>query len=535
MRPEAVVIRGGTVYDGSGAPGVEADVVVRGDRIAAVGPGAGDAVAGARVIDATGRAVAPGFIDIHTHSDVVPFMREPQPFKVLQGVTTEVVGNCGNSAAPLVDDDAVRAHRPMSSTDAAGVSSWPRDLAGYLDAAEAAGPTNHLASLVGHHTLRISANGMDERLRPGALQRMVELADEAFAQGAFGLSTGLLYAPGSYADEAEVEALVAVAARWQRVYTTHMRDEGDGLSGALAEAIGVARRTGARLQISHCKAAGRRNAGRGAELLETMRRARAEGVDVFGDQYPYTTGESFLTALLPASAQAGGRDALRERLADPQTRAQLLAQAERGGAGSGAWHQTTPEGISISMHRDTSLLGRTLAELAAASGRAPFDELARLITADPAAMMVYELMDEGDVRRILADPLIAIGSDNSVPVGNAHQRGWGCFPRVLGEYVRERGLLELGEAVRRMTSLPARIIGLPGRGHLRAGAIADVVVFDPRTVGHRGSPARPWVTPDGIVATLLAGRPVVEDGEFTGERAGRVLRAGMPEPAGSGR
>jgi N-acyl-D-aspartate/D-glutamate deacylase len=528
-----LVLRGGTVVDGTGAAPVVADVALAGDRIAAVGPGLA-APAGARVLDVRGLVVAPGFVDAHTHSDVVPFMAEPQPFKVLQGVTTEVVGNCGNSAAPLVDERAVDLHQPISSTVAAGVGRHrPRTFAEYLDAVERHGPTNHVASLVGHSTLRISANGMAERLAPGALDRMVALAEGAFAEGAFGLSSGLIYAPGVYADADEVAALAAVAARWGRPYATHMRDEGDGLADSLAETFGVARRTGVRVQVSHCKAAGRRNHGRAGELLAALRAARAEGIDVHGDAYPYTTGESFLTALLPAEAQVGGRAALVALLSDPATRAALAARALAGGPGAGSWTQTTPAGVLLSMHADTALLGRSVAEVAAERGLDPWDALCDLVLADPGAMMVYELMAEADVREILADPLVAVGSDNSVPVGHAHQRGWGCFPTVLGRYVRDLGVLDLPEAVRSMTSLAVDALGLPGRGRLLPGLVADVAVVDPATVGHAGTPQRPWERPTGVRYTVLAGRVVVDDGEFTGVRAGRVLRAGRPEPTGA--
>jgi len=527
-----LVIRGGLVLDGFGAPAVPADVAISGDRIAAVGQDL--PLRGRREIDAAGRYVAPGFIDPHTHSDVVPLMAEPQPFKLHQGVTTEIVGNCGNSAAPLVDERTVELHRPISSTVVAGVGSHPRDFAGYLDEIEAAGPTNHVASLVGHHTLRMSANGMDVALGEGALERMTRLADAAFAAGAYGLSTGLIYAPGSYADADEIAALARVAYRWQRPYATHMRDEGHGLAASVAETLDVARRAGVRVQISHCKAAGLPNHGRGPELLRLMHEGREAGVDVYGDQYPYTTGETFLGALLPAAMHEGGPAALVERLGDAGRRAEWLALAESGAHGApraGSWHQTTPDGIMISMHRDGSLQGETIAEVAAARGIPAWDALCEVVLADPAAMMVYRLMSEDDVRAIMADPLIAIGSDNSVPVGFAHQRGWGCFPTVLGTYVRDEGVLTVEEAVRKMTSLTARQFGLAGRGFLAEGAIADVVVFDLGTVGHAGSPTEPWVRPAGVPYVVLAGAVAIDDGEFSGRRDGRVLRAGHPEPA----
>lgn len=540
MSPEPVVdllLIGGEVLDGLGTPAVRADVAVTGDRVVAIG--ADLRVRARRVLDVSGHVVAPGFIDPHTHSDVVPLMADPQPFKLYQGVTTEVVGNCGNSAAPLVDQTAVEHHRPISSTVKAGVTSHPRTFADYLDEIEAAGPTNHVASLVGHHTLRMSANGMAVDLAEGALHRMTALAQEAFAAGAVGLSTGLIYAPGSYGDVEEVSALAHVASRWQRPYATHLRDEGDRLVDGLGEAIEVARRTRVRLQVSHCKVAGRRNHGRAAELLELLRAARAEGLDVLGDAYPYTTGETFLAALLPSAVQEGGPEALRARLSDADERARWFEIAAAGvppvGGGSpGAWHQTTPEGVTVSMHSDAAVQGRTLAEQAQVLGVSAWDAVCATVLADPSAMMVYELMSAADVEEILADPLVAIGSDNSIPVGLAHQRAWGCFPKVLAHGVRERGLLTLPEAVRKMTSASAAQFGLVGRGVLAVGAIADLAVFDPATVDHPGaSPKNPAVRPSGIPYVVLAGEVVVDGGEFTGARRGRVLRAGHPERSSS--
>jgi N-acyl-D-aspartate/D-glutamate deacylase len=532
-----LLLRGGEVLDGLGSPAVRADVAILGDRVVAVG--AGLDVDATRVLDVTGLVVAPGFIDPHTHSDVVPLMAEPQPFKLYQGVTTEVVGNCGNSAAPLVDETAVANHRPISSTVKAGVTSHPRTFAGYLDEIEAAGPTNHVASLVGHHTLRMSANGMAVALADGALERMVELADEAFAAGAVGFSTGLIYAPGSYGDVEEVSALAQVAARWQRPYATHLRDEGDRLLDGLGEAVEVARRTRVRLQVSHCKVAGARNHGRAGELLEVLRSARAEGLDVLGDQYPYTTGETFLAALFPSAVQQGGPDAMAARLSDPAERQRwfdtaVAGEPPAGGGSPGSWHQTTPAGVTVSMHTDASVQGTTLAELAAVLGLSPWDALCETVLADPSAMMVYELMSPADVDTILADPLIAVGSDNSIPVGLAHQRAWGCFPTVLAHGVRETGLLSLPEAVRKMTSASAAQFGLVGRGVLAPGAVADVAVFDPATVAHPGaSPRNPSARPSGIPYVVLAGEVVVDGGEFTGVRHGRVLRAGHPERSAS--
>jgi N-acyl-D-aspartate/D-glutamate deacylase len=281
--------------------------------------------------------------------------------------------------------------------------------------------------------------------------------------------------------------------------------------------------------------AGRHEHGRAEELLEVLRTARAEGLDVRGDQYPYTTGETFVAALLPSAVQQGGAGRMLARLSDPQERETWRLLAEKAeppaeGGSPGSWHQTTPAGVMVSMHSDPEVQGSTLAELAEQRGITAWDALCEVVISDPSSMMVYELMAQDDVHRILADPLIMIGSDNSIPVGLAHQRAWGCFPTVLGPAVRDWGILTLQEAVRKMTSATAMQFGLVDRGVLASGAIADVVVFDPATVGHPDAdPAHPDARPTGIAFVVLAGAVVIDGGEFTGERRGRVLRAGHAE------
>ncbi|MBV1853029.1 N-acyl-D-amino-acid deacylase family protein [Catellatospora tritici] len=514
-----LVLRGGTVYDGLGGPGVRADVAVDGDQVTAVGEDLGPA---RRVLDVDGLAVAPGFLDPHSHSDPVPLMADAQPFKLHQGVTTEIVGNCGFSFAPL-DAATIEAAGPLFAELAGGVPVLPRDFAGYLADAQAAGPTNHLAVLVGHNTLRAYANGMDEKLRPGALARMCELADAAFAAGAVGLSSGLIYPPGSYADTDELVALARVAHRWNRPYATHMRNEDDQLEAALDEAIEIATRARVRLQVSHCKVAGKANHGGAPALLAKLHAARLAGVDVRGDQYPYLAGGTFLNALLPGSAQVGGLDAMRARLVDPDGRKTVRAAAEDSAYPQGFWSRVAPADVLVTTHATrTDVTGRTLAELAGTADA--FDTLCEVLIADPGAGMVITMMDEADVRTIMVDPLVGIGSDNGPPVGLQHPRTWGCFPKVLGEYVRERGLLTLPEAIRKMTSAIADQFGLAGRGYLGAGAVADVVVFDPATIGHTGTYAVPDVRPTGVRHVLLTGAHVIDSGEFTGARAGQVLR-----------
>lgn len=506
-----LVLSGGMVYDGLGSAGRTADVAVSAGRVTAVGRDLG---AAARVIDVSGLAVAPGFLDPHSHSDLVPLRNGPHPFKLRQGVTTEINGNCGFSPAPNSGPE------PLADLFHGPVATWT--FAEYLDALAAAGPVNHMAVLVGHSTLRVEVARYARTLPPGGLERMCELADDAFRAGAIGLSSGLIYPPGAYGDTDELVALAEVAHRYGRPYTTHMRDEGDELEAALDEAVEIARRARVRLQVSHCKAGGTANHGKSRMLLDRLRRARAEGVDVRGDQYPYLAGSTSLSALLPPEALEGGR--LRERLADPAERARLRAVAEdtTRSIGIGFWRHLPPGAILIGEHRTAA--GRTLSDLA--NGRDAWETACDLIAEDPAASMIITMMADEDVLAIMADPLIGIGSDNGPPVPGEHPRTWGCFPRFLGEYVRGRKVVSLAEAVRKMTSATADQFGLTGRGHLLPGAVADVTVFDPETIGHAGTYERPDVDPTGVEYVLLEGHVVLDGGEFTGDRRGRVLRAG---------
>ena len=509
-----LAIIGGVVHDGLGSPGVLADVAIGTGRVTAVGHDVGPA---RRTIDAQGRFVAPGFVDAHAHSDGLPLMAEPQPFKLLQGVTTEVVGNCGFSVAPL-DDVSARYVDEAWGDLLPGVSALAGSFADYLDRIEVAGPTNNIAPMVGHGTLRLTANGTRRELSDGALAGMCASADEAFRAGAVGLSTGLIYVPATYAATEEIVALARIAASWGRPYATHMRDEGDQLGEALDEAVEIGRRSGARVQISHCKAFGPQNKGKSALLLETLRRARAEGIDVRGDQYPYTASSTFLVTLLPTEASEGGVEALKARCADPEALRRQLTP--------GNWGPTTADDTVITAHADASAVGRTVADIAAMRSLDPFAAVCTLVVEDPGAMVVEHGMHDDDVVAIMRDPLIGVGSDNGAPIGVQHPRTWGCFPEFFGRFVRERGVIGWEEAIRKATSATARQFDLTHRGTLQPGSIADICVFDPATIAHPGSYTEPDVTPVGIDHVLLGGTVVVDEGTFTGLRAGDVLRAG---------
>jgi N-acyl-D-amino-acid deacylase len=521
-----LLIRGGLVVDGTGAPARPADVAIEGDRIAAVErlPEA----RARRVVDATGLAVAPGFIDMHSHADYTLPGLPTADSKVHQGFTLEVVGNCGASPAP------VDAERRAAVMETAGLATPPlawdwSSFGSFLDRLRRPGTSVNVAALVGHGTVRIHAMGMrDDAPTPAERSAMETAVRRAMGEGAAGLSTGLIYPPGVYADTDEIVALARVVARAGGFYASHIRGEGDTLLEAIAEAIEVGRRAGLPVQISHLKASGRPNWPKLARAIEVIEAARAEGLDVTADMYPYTAGSTTLTALLPPWAHVGGRPALLARLGDPAERARLRAALEGPGLAHGAgW-----EAISIcACPPRPAWEGRTLQELAAERGTAPAETVLDVLhEAGGEAEMILFMMSEDNVTRGLGYSQVMIGSDGEgraargpYATGKPHPRNYGTCPRFLGHYVRERGILPLEEAVRKMTGLPASRLRLPDRGVVRPRAYADVVVFDPERIADTATFQDPHRYPAGIPWVLVNGEPVVAEGRHTGARPGRVL------------
>ncbi|GAA0359990.1 D-aminoacylase [Microbispora corallina] len=526
-----LLVRGGVLVDGTGAPGRAADVAVTGGRLAVLPPGA--AVEATEVLDARGRIVAPGFVDVHTHSDGTALLGEADAGRalvraaVLQGVTTEICGNCGSGLFP-----ALPARLPAMRADArvtfGGDTGMFRDFAGFAAAHTAAGRANNVASLVGHGTLRSGVLGpVDRPARPEELREMCALLDLALSQGAAGLSTGLIYTPGSYAGTDEVVALAAVAARHGKPYVTHLRDEMSRVEEALEEAVEISVRSGAALHVSHHKTAGRYAWGRTERTLPRISALRAAGMDVTCDVYPYTAASTALSAMLPPWANDGGLAALAARLGDPAQRDRMRRAIAEGVPG---WENTVGNGgwdrISVACApRHPQTEGRTIAELAAAASADPLDTAAGLLVAERGEVtIISHSMVEEDVRRVLAAPYAMIGSDGvPKPGGRPHPRWAGTFPRVLGRYTRELGLLTLEEAVHKMTGMAAARFGLAGRGVVRDGAHADLVVFDAERVADRATFTDPLLPPEGIEAVVVSGAVVVRDGEETGARPGRVL------------
>lgn len=527
-----LLLRGATVVDGAGEEPFAADVAVRGDRIVAVGDLA-DVRAG-RVVDLDGRVLCPGFIDIHTHSDVSLLLDPAGESKVLQGVTTEVTGNCGFSAFPFSADQlglhadhlARIGDDPFHPADL----TW-RDLDGYAAQVEQNPPAINVAPLVGHGTVRVAVMGVDQR-RPTEeeLDRMRQLVAESLDQGAFGMSTGLTHIPSGYGDTAEVTELVRVVASRDALYATHARAVAspDGFP-SVEEAIATCTETGARLEFSHAAINEPDKWGRASDVVALFERAEAAGLDVRFDVYPYDASSSSLTQYLPPWTQAGGTDGMRGLLADPANR----ERAERELAGG--WMNGIP------WYWDRVVISRSGPGREECVGLS-IEEAARRAGADPAAFTLDLCLEHGnsvqvvlfyrteaDMTTFLAHRLSVVGSDGSaVPLDQGglkpHPRGFGTFPRILGRYVREQDVLSLTEAVHKMTGAVADRLQLPDRGRVREGAVADLVAFDPATVIDGSTFQEPAQRPVGISHVVVNGTLVVDDGEQTAARPGRVLR-----------
>ena len=488
------LIRNGQVIDGTGAPARRADVAVAGGRIAAVGTVEGEAE---RDIDATGLVVAPGFIDVHSHDDIALLNNPGLDFKAGQGVTTVVCGNCGAGAAPA--NDRLQQFYARGLEGILGPISdftW-QSLGEFYQAVRAARPAVNAAFLVPHGVLRVTAMGWERRAPSGdELATMKEHLAEGMDNGAIGLSTGLMYRPGAYAETEELIALARVAARFGGLYVSHIRNEGAGLLDSVREAIRIGEEAELPVQISHHKASGRANWGLTEQSLSIIEEARARGLDVTIDAYPYSAASTALAALV--------------------TRGQLV----RGLA---------PNDILVaSVKHQHQYEGKRLDEVAAMMDLPVDDAIQRLLREEENTVVaVMFIMEEGDVRRVLQHPTCMIGSDGiPSPTGKPHPRLYGTFPRVLGHYVREEGLFSLEEAVRRMTSLPADKFRLADRGRIAEGAWADLTIFDPERIADTATYDDPRRYPSGIAHVFVNGEPVVTGGVPVAGSAGQVLARG---------
>jgi N-acyl-D-amino-acid deacylase len=520
------------VFDGEGGPPVRADVGLRGDRVAAVGDLAG--APAAEVVDAAGLAVCPGFIDTHTHSDMACFLgsgaahAHVQTGTTRQGVTTEIAGNCGFSPFPFLEERRADVERHVGTLFGPSRLGW-NDMAGYGEAVRAAGIHSNLAPLVGLGSVRAGVVGFAARhATDEELGKMERLVEQSLEQGAVGVSSGLIYAPGLYAPTDELVRLARVAGARGRAYATHMRGETDMVADSVREALLIGRAAGVGVHISHHKVAGKANWGRSDETLGMIEAARGEGRDVTLDVYPYTSGSTLLYAMLPPWVQDGGVAAMLERLGDAEVRRRIRADFADGPPG---WENLQRacgwDGIVIATcpgRPDAE--GRTVVELASDAGKDEADYVFDLLREQSGRVtMIVHMMAEPDVRNVLSYGGAVVGSDGIPLPGKPHPRWAGTFSRVLGRYAREQSLFEVGRAVHMMTAASADRFGLRDRGRLAAGKAADVVVLDMATVIDRATYDDPLRSPDGVRDVFVNGVRVVSAGELTGPRPGRLLAA----------
>ena len=530
--PFDVVIRGGTVYDGSGSDGRRADVGIRGDRIEAIGELS--KAEAARVVDASGLAVAPGFINMLSWSTDSLIVDGKSQSELRQGITTQIFGE-GFSMGPL--NDKLRQYLQSQQTDFKYEISWTT-LGDYLAYLEKRGISQNVASYVGATTLRTYVIGFDKRSpTPSELDAMRELVRKEMEAGALGIGSALIYAPGNYASTQELIELCKVAAKYQGKYVSHMRSEADNLLEAVDELIRISREAGLPAEIYHLKAAGKANWPKMDQVIAKVDAARKEGLKISANMYTYTAGGTSLDACVPPWAHDGGDEKLLERLKGPETRAKIAAQMREPGKD---WENLClltggPENVLLAEFAPETmkhLQGKTLAEVAKMRNKDWVDTaLDLVIESEVGVGALFFLISEDNIKKEIAVPWVAFGSDagSEAPEGvflksKPHPRAYGTFARVLGKYVREEKALTLADAIRKLSSLPATNLGLDRRGFLKPGMYADVVVFDPATIADKATYEKPQQYSVGVRQVFVNGVHVLKDGEPTGAAAGRALR-----------
>jgi N-acyl-D-amino-acid deacylase len=528
------VIANGRIVDGTGAPWFRADVAISGDRIAAIGRITDRG--SAPTIDASNLVVAPGFIDLLGQSEFNVLVDGRAASKIMQGVTTEVTGE-GSSIAP-VNDRLMTEAAPTARYF--GVAQDWRTLADYFRRLEERSRTSiNVATFVGAGGLRNYVIGKADRpASPAELEQMKQLVAQAMEQGALGLSTSLQYVPDRFASTDEIVELAKVAARYGGVYFTHQRSESGRIFESLDEVFAISERAAIPAEIWHLKTAYRANFGKMPEVLRRIEAARARGLDVTADQYPYTRASNGLDSCIPLWAREGGFDKLAERLKDPATRKRIVSDMDDANATTweNQWYGANGgDGVMISSVLNPELRkyeGMTLSAIGKAMGKDPRDAVIDLVVADKGeTAVITSIMDEDDVRTALKHPLVGVGTDSAAKAtdgklaeSKSHPRAWGSFPRILGHYVRDEHLLTLEEAIRKMTSKAAARVHLSDRGVLRPGMAADITIFDPASIRDVSTFEEPTQYAAGVRHVFVNGRPVVADGAITAERPGRPLK-----------
>jgi len=528
-----VIIKNGHIVDGAANPWFKADIGITEEKIAEIGRL--DKERAARVIDAKGLVVSPGFLDMHSHSDLVLLINPKAESKIRQGITTEVIGNCGGSAAPLNDFLKTEMRKTTPLLEEAKLELNWSTMREYLNRLDKQGAALNVAPLVGHENIRALVIGFDNRAPTDAeLKKMKNILGRAMEDGAFGMSTGLIYPPGCYAKTDELMELSRMVAKHGGIYTSHIRGEGEELISSVKETIKIGEKAGLPVEISHHKAGGKANWGKVKRTLKMMNDARARGVDVTCDVYPYTAASFGLSAMLPPWSYEGGLPEFLKRLKDTETRKKFRKEMLNGAPGwssplkAAGWDATL---ISRSrLHKDYE--GKTIAEIVKSKKVDPFDFTFDLLIEENMSVSVVRFaMCEEDVRKVLKYPEAMIGTDASAVTpygvlgkGKPHPRSYGTFSRVLGKYVREEKVLRLEDAVRKMTSLPAQKLGLRNRGLIAEGMQADITIFNAERVTDKATYSEPHQYPEGIEYVLVNGKIVISKGKHTEVLAGKALR-----------
>lgn len=522
-----VLFKGALIFNGLKEEGFEADVAIRGDSIVAVGQI--DERRSRRVIDGRSLVLCPGFIDIHDHTDVQLLVNPKAESHAHQGITTLVSGNCGSSPFPLIGSIFEKEKENLRQLYHLDLT-W-QDIRGFLQRLEEHGLALNYATLAGHGTIRAAVMGEDNR--PPTQEEMSQMKQwlrACLEGGAFGLSTGLEYTPGSFAETREIIELCQVVAEYNGIYATHLRDEGDKLIEALEEAIEIGRKSLVKIEISHFKTAYRRNWPKIDQAIEVIDKARNEGLNLAVDRYPYVAASTGLSIYFPLWAREGGIEAFLKRLQDRRYEQELknyLAEQEKK---LGSWNEVLIS--SVLNEKSRHFQGKTIAQAAQESGRDVFTFMRDLLVAEKGQVgMISFIMSEDNLKRILSLPYTLIGCDGSAysPSGilsqsQPHPRSYGSFPRFLGYYVREEKVCSWGEAIRRITALPAVRLGLKDRGIIAPGFKADLVLFDPSNIRDRATWTSPHTFAEGIVAVMVNGELIIEDGQQKEILPGRILR-----------